>query len=75
MQKILILTNQEFKYYKYVPESIVVSKVLELNEGVLAVSANNGLHELVDKVVILLTGHTLVAEADVVDVLEHLKIK
>ena len=70
MQKILILTNQEF-----VPESIVVSKVLELNEGVLAVSANNGLHELVDKVVILLTGHTLVAEADVVDVLEHLKIK
>lgn len=53
----------------------MVSKVLKLNEGVLAVSANDGLHELVDEVVILLTGHTLVAEADVVDVLEHLEGK
>ena len=51
----------------------MVSEVLELDEGVLSVSPDHGLHELVDELVVLGAGHAGVAEPDVVDVLKHLK--
>ncbi len=52
----------------------MIAEVLELDEGVLSVPPDHGLHELVDELVVLGTGHAWVAEPDVVDVLKHLKI-
>ena len=52
------------------PEGVVVAKVLKLDERVLAVVLDHGLHELVDEVIIFGTGHTLVLAAYVVHILE-----
>ena len=51
-------------------EGVVVTKVLKLDECVLAVVLHHSLHELVDEVIIFGTGHTLVLAAYVVHILE-----
>ena len=51
-------------------EGIVVTKVLKLDECVLAVVLHHRLHELINEVVILLARHTPVPAANVVHVLK-----
>ena len=56
------------------PEGVVVTKVLKLDQGVLAVPLYYSLHELLHKVVVLGAGHTLLPEADVVHVLQEVLV-
>ena len=53
------------------PEGVVVAKVLKLDERVLAVVLDHGLHELVDEVVVLLARDAPVPAANVVHVLKR----
>ena len=52
------------------PEGILVAEVLKLDQRVLAIVLDNGLHELINEVVILLARHTPVSAAYVVHVLQ-----
>ena len=52
------------------PEGVVVAKVLKLDERVLAVVLDHGLHELVDEVVVFPTGYALVSASYVVNILK-----
>lgn len=53
------------------PERVGVSEVLELHEAVGSKAAHNGIHELVQKLVVLLAAHALVPQPDVQRVFQH----
>ena len=53
------------------PEGVRVAKVLELDEGVLAIALDGRLHELVEESVVLGAGDALVTVADVQRVVQE----
>ena len=53
-------------------ECVVVAEILELDERVLAVTAYDCLHELVDEVIVFLAGDALVSTANVEVVFQQL---
>uniref|UniRef100_A0A182JE73 Uncharacterized protein n=1 Tax=Anopheles atroparvus TaxID=41427 RepID=A0A182JE73_ANOAO len=55
-------------------ERVVVAKVLELDERVLAVPLHDGLHELVDELVVLRALHARVPQADVQWILQQVLV-
>lgn len=52
-------------------ESVVVSEVLKLDQSVLAVPMDSGLHELVDEIVVRLTGNSFLPQTNVVRIVEE----
>lgn len=52
------------------PERIGVAEILELYQSVLAVTLDNGFHELFEKLVVLLSGDAFVSVADVERVIQ-----
>merc|ERR1719450_70628 len=51
-------------------EGVLVTKVFKLNQSILSISPDNSRHELINKVIILLSCHSLVSQSDVVWVLQ-----
>ena len=53
------------------PVGVLVSKIFKLYQGVLTPAPFDGLHELVDELIVQLTAHSLVFEANIQRVIQQ----